>query len=32
VALKKLRGLVADVADLAAKVATIIAVAKGLSS
>jgi 8-oxo-dGTP diphosphatase len=32
VALKKLRGLVADVADLAAKVATIIAVAMGLSS
>lgn len=32
VALKKLRGLVADVADLAAKVAAVIAVAKGLSS
>jgi adenosylhomocysteine nucleosidase len=30
-ALKKLRGLIADVADLAAKVATIISAAKGLS-
>ena len=31
VALKKLRGLIADVADLAAKLATIITAAKGLS-
>lgn len=31
VALKRLRGLIADMADLAAKLATIIAAAKGLS-
>jgi 8-oxo-dGTP diphosphatase len=30
-ALKKLRGLIADVADLAAKIATIISAARGLS-
>ncbi len=31
VALKRLRGLVADLADLAAKVATIITAVKGMS-